>query len=271
MVDGLIIRKDPVVDGVVFPNLTTQPVQPHRPRLHQHRQDFNKWQKRSDKLIKNDHNETGLLWGHTCPLCECVCGFVVGIHQGLGGQSSASSQTDDPADWLTFWGLTAGGGGGILDRPGRGERMGKRGKMEEVKFRTEGRKVRAKGNLKRKSTGGETEVVTTADLEYILVVFVHLLCCGLPWFWCLPLVWSSELTPDPGFWPYPLPPVTPSRLANMCYLARTHTHTHIYGNTESQSHMYTHSYVCIESKKKNNAAHVRCPHNLCTSHRLSTI
>lgn len=68
--------------------------------------------------------------------------------------------------------------------------MGKGGKMEleEVKFRTEGRKVRAKGNLKRKSAGGETEVVTTADLEYILVVFVDLFRCSLPWFWCLALV-----------------------------------------------------------------------------------
>lgn len=52
--------------------------------------------------------------------------------------------------------------------------MGKGGKMEldEVKFKIEGRKVRAKGNRKRKSAGGETEVVTTADLEHILVVFV---------------------------------------------------------------------------------------------------
>lgn len=68
--------------------------------------------------------------------------------------------------------------------------MGKRGKMEleEVKFRTEGRKVRAKGILKRKSAGGETEVVTTVDLECILVVFVDLFCCGLPWFLCLALV-----------------------------------------------------------------------------------
>lgn len=123
---------------------------------------------------------------------------------------------------------------------------GNDGKME-VKFRIEGRKVRAKENLKRKSAGGETEVVTIVDLEYILVVLAYLFCCSLPWFWCLALVWSSELTPDPSFWPYPLPPATPYRLANMCYLAWTHTHTqthtHIFSNTESQSHMCTHSYL----------------------------
>lgn len=58
----------------------------------------------------------------------------------------------------------------------------------EVKFRIEGRKVRAKENLKRKSAGGETEVVTIVDLEYILVVWAYLFCCSLPWFWCLALV-----------------------------------------------------------------------------------
>lgn len=62
---------------------------------------------------------------------ECVCGLVVGIHQGLlegggwgvsggGGQRSASSQTDDPADRLTFCGgfNSWGGGGSAAEQPG---------------------------------------------------------------------------------------------------------------------------------------------------------
>lgn len=73
------------------------------------RTDLNWRQKKIDKLIKNDHKGSSLLWGRTCPLCVRVCWFVVGIHQGPGGQGSASSQTDDPADWLTFVGSNSWG------------------------------------------------------------------------------------------------------------------------------------------------------------------
>lgn len=123
-------------------------------------------------------------------MCLRVCGWNT---SRAWGQSSASSQTDDPADRLTFGGLTAGGEGRLRTGPARerredGERGGEKMELEEVKFRTEGRKVRTKGNLKRKSAGGETDVVTTVDLEHILVVFVDPFCCALPWFWCLALV-----------------------------------------------------------------------------------
>ena len=136
MAAGLIICKDPVGGGAVSLGPSARrrsQQQPVKPRLHQHRQDFNNWQRRGDKLIKNDHNETGLLWDHTCPLCECVCTFVVGIHQGLGVKGQLhprlmTLQTDWPLGGGGGGGLTAGGGRSTLDRPGRGDRMGKGGK-----------------------------------------------------------------------------------------------------------------------------------------------
>lgn len=139
--------------------------------------------------------------------------------KGLGFKVQLHPRLMTPQTGWPLGGLTAGGGGYIYWTD-QGEKRGW-GKIElkEVKFRTEGRKIRTKGYLKRKSAGGEMEVFTMVDLEYILVVFDDLFCCSLPWFWCLALVWSSELTPDPGFWPYPLHPATPSRLANMCYQA----------------------------------------------------
>lgn len=57
-------------------------------------------------------------------MCLRVCGWNT---SRAWGQSSASSQTDDPADRLTFGGLTAGGEGAVLDWPGRGESIGRGG------------------------------------------------------------------------------------------------------------------------------------------------
>lgn len=101
-------------------------------------------QKRSDKLIKNDHNETGPLVRATHVhyvsvsaglWLEYIKGFWIeeGVGGGVaGGRRSASSQTDDPADRLTFC-------GGFNSWGGRRQRSGPAGGRAETTGRDEGR------------------------------------------------------------------------------------------------------------------------------------
>ena len=182
---------------------------------------------------------------------EYIKGLGVGVqlHPRL-----MTLQTDWP-----LGGLTAGGGGGWT---GRGEHRGwwKGGKMEleEVKFRTEGRKVRAKGNSERKSAGGEDRG------GYHSGPWMH--PCGfgqsIPLRSLLVLVLGSGLKQWINTWPrlLTLPPSSGYPLQISKYVlssldththththsltpTHTHTHTHTLGNTKSQSHMYTPSYL----------------------------
>lgn len=104
------------------------------------------------------------------------------------------------------------------------------------------------------------------DLGYILVV---LSICSAP------VSPGSGLKQWINTWPrlMTLPPSSCYPLQISKYvLSNLDTHTHVHGNRESQSHMYTHHYLMYrELKKRTMQPHVQCPHNLCTSHRLSTI
>lgn len=137
---------------------------------------------------------------------------MVGIHQGLldrgglgvaGGRRSASSQTDDPTDRLTFCGgfNSWGGGGSAADQPG-GEprrRGGMKAELEGVKFSAEKVKNKSKGESKVETGRRRDEAVTTADLDSTLVGFFGFFSGrGLPRFWRWAQVRSSELTPNPG-------------------------------------------------------------------------
>lgn len=90
-----------------------------------------------------------------------------------GGRRSASSQTDDPADRLTFCvGFNSwGGGGSAADQPG-GEprrRGGMKAELEGVKFSAQKVKNKSEGESKVETGRRRDEAVTTADLDSTLV------------------------------------------------------------------------------------------------------
>lgn len=107
---------------------------------------------------------------------EYIKGFWIeeGVGGGVaGGRRSASSQTDDPADRLTFCGgfNSWGGGGSAADQPG-GEprrRGGMKAELEGVKFSAEKVKNKSKGESKVETGRRRDEAVTTADLDSTLV------------------------------------------------------------------------------------------------------
>lgn len=189
-------------------------------------------------------------------------GFVVGIHQGLRVKVQLhprlmTLQTDWP-----FLGEEAAHTGPARERGDGGER-GRDGEKMRRNLGQKGGKARAKVNLKRMSAGGRSRGAWLPQWTLNISLWFWSICSVAvsPGFCVWLCFWSSELTPDPGFWPYPLPPATPSRLANMCYLVWTHTltRTYLYSNTKTQSHMYTRTYLMYrEFKKKDNAASVQC-------------
>lgn len=151
-----------------------------------------------------------------------------------------------------FWGRRLH----ILDQLERGDggERGRDGEKMRWNLGQKGGKARAKVNLKRMSAGGRSRGAWLPQWTLNISLWFWSICSVAvsPGFCVWLCFWSSELTPDPGFWPYPLPPATPSRLANMCYLVWTHTltRTYLYSNTKTQSHMYTRKYLMYRELKK---------------------